>query len=203
MVFGTATATELASLIDSANAGAVPIKVTGSGDGFGSSDHSSFYAKEIPVLHFFTDLHEDYHRATDDIEKINLGGQARVVDLAYRIASRIDTRPARLTYVRSTAPSRAIGSGQGSQAYLGSIPDMAAGSTPGLRLTGVRAGSPADSGGLKPGDVIVELGGKEVKDLYSYSDALYAHQPGASVKIVYLRDGKRAETTVTLGKRGG
>ena len=203
MVFGTATATELASLIDSANAGAVPLKVTGSGDGFGSSDHSSFYAKEIPVLHFFTDLHEDYHRATDDIEKINLGGQARVVDLAYRIASRIDTRPARLTYVRSTAPSRAIGSGQGSQAYLGSIPDMAAGSTPGLRLTGVRAGSPADSGGLKPGDVIVELGGKEVKDLYSYSDALYAHQPGASVKIVYLRDGKRGETTVTLGKRGG
>jgi Zn-dependent M28 family amino/carboxypeptidase len=204
MVFGTATATELPALIDSANAGiANPLKVSGSGDGFGSSDHSSFYAKEIPVLHFFTDTHLDYHKATDDVEKINLGGEARVVDLAFRIAQRIDSRPARLSYLKSTAPSRAIGSGQGSQAYLGSVPDMAASETPGLKLTGVRAGSPADVGGLKPGDIIVEFDGKEVKDLYSYSDALYARKPGDSVKIAYLRDGKRNETTVTLGKRGG
>ena len=204
MVFGTATASELASLLDSANvASTLPLKVTGSGDGFGSSDHSSFYAKEIPVLHFFTNTHADYHRATDDIEKINSGGEARVVDLAYRIARRIDERPARLSYVKSTAPSRAMSSSQGSQAYLGSIPDMAASATPGLKLTGVRAGSPADSGGLKPGDVIVEFAGKPVKDLFSYSDALYAQKPGDIVKIVYLRDGKRSETSVTLGKRGG
>lgn len=203
MVFGTATATEFASLIDTANiVSSAPFKVTGSGDGFGSSDHSSFYAKGIPVLHFFTDIHGDYHRATDDVEKINFGGEARVVDYAYRIAERIDERPARLTYLKSTAPSRAASSGQGSQAYLGSIPDMAASETPGLKLTGVRALSPADVGGLKPGDIIVEFAGKEVKDLYSYSDALYAHKPGDTVKIVYLRDGKRIETSVTLGKRG-
>ena len=203
MVFGTATATELASLIDSANVGTLPLKVQGSGDGFGSSDHSSFYAKEIPVLHFFTDVHGDYHRATDDVEKINLGGEARVVDLAYRIAERIDERPARLSYLRSTAPSRAMSSGQGSQAYLGSIPDMAASETPGLKLTGIRPGSPADSGGLKAGDVIIEFAGSPVKDLYSYSDALYAHQPGEKVTIVFMREGKKMETTVTLGKRGG
>jgi hypothetical protein len=201
MVFGTATATELPALIDSANAGT--LKLTSSGDGFGSSDHSSFFAREIPVLHFFTDLHEDYHRASDDTEKINHGGQARVVDLAYRIARRIDDRPARLTYVRSTAPSRAIGSGQGSQTYLGSVPDMAAGEIPGLKLTGVRAGSPADIGGLKAGDIIVEFGGTVVKDLYTYSDALYSKKPGDSVRIVYLRDGQRNETTVILGTRGG
>jgi hypothetical protein len=204
MVFGTATATELPALIDSANLRLVPaLKVSGSGDGFGSSDHSSFYAKEIPVLHFFTDTHADYHRATDDVEKINLGGEARVVDLAFQIAERIDERPAKLSYKKSTAPSRAIGSSQGSQAYLGSVPDMAASETPGLKLTGVRAGSPADAGGLKPGDIIIELDGKEVKDLYTYSDALYAHQPGDKVKIVFLREGKRNETMVTLGKRGG
>ena len=203
MVFGTATATELPALIDSANARGVAIKVRGSGDGFGSSDHSSFYAKEIPVLHFFTDLHGDYHRATDDIDKINMSGQARIVDFAYRLANAIEEQPAALTYVRSTAPSRAVGSGQGSQTYLGSIPDMAASETPGLKLTGVRAGSPADSGGLKPGDIIVEFAGKPIKDLYTYSDALYAQKPGDVVKIVYLRDGKRIETTVTLGKRGG
>ena len=203
MVFGTATATELPPLIDSANARGIPLRVRGSGDGFGSSDHSSFYAKEIPVLHFFTDLHADYHRATDDIDKINLSGQARIVDFAYRLADMIEEQPAPLTYVRSTAPSRAIGSGQGSQTYLGSIPDMAASETPGLRLTGVRAGSPADSGGLKPGDIIVEFAGKPVTDLYTYSEALYGQKPGDTIRIVYLRDGKRAETTVTLGKRGG
>jgi len=203
MVFGTATATELPAIIDSANARGVPLRVRGSGDGFGSSDHSSFYAKEIPVLHFFTDLHGDYHRASDDVEKINMSGQARIVDFAYRLANAIEEQAAPLTYVRSTAPSRAVGSGQGSQVYLGSIPDMAASETPGLKLTGVRAGSPADSGGLKAGDIVVELAGKPVKDLYSYSEALYAQKPGDSVKIVYIRDGKRNETTVTLGKRGG
>ena len=80
---------------------------------------------------------------------------------------------------------------------------MAASETPGLKLTGVRAGSPADSGGLKPGDIIVEFAGKAITDLYTYSDALYKQKPGDSVKIVYLRDGTRHETTVTLGKRGG
>lgn len=202
MVFGTATATEMSAIVDSSNAGlSMPLKVRGSGDGFGSSDHSSFFAKEIPVLHFFTNTHPDYHRATDDVEKINAGGQARIVDLAYRIAERMDDRQSRLTYVRSVAPSRALTSSRGSQAYLGSIPDMAAAATPGLRLTGVTAGSPADSGGLKSGDVIVELGGREVKDLFTYSDALYAHQPGATIKIVYIREGRRAETMVTLRSR--
>lgn len=202
MILGTATATEMSAIIDSSNAGLpMPLKVRGSGDGFGSSDHSSFYAKEIPVLHFFTNTHSDYHRATDDVGKINAGGQARIVDLAYRIADRMDDRQPRLTYMRSVAPSRALSSSRGSQAYLGSIPDMAAAATPGLRLTGVTAGSPADSGGLKPGDIIVELGGREVKDLFTYSDALYANQPGDTIKIVYIREGRRVETMVTLRSR--
>jgi S1-C subfamily serine protease len=91
----------------------------------------------------------------------------------------------------------------GSGVYLGSIPDMAGGDAPGLRLTGVTAGSPADAGGLKAGDFIVELDGKPIKDLYSYSDALYAHKPGDEVTIVLLRDGQRLSRRVTLGKRGG
>ena len=80
---------------------------------------------------------------------------------------------------------------------------MAGGDTPGLKLTGVRAGSPADVGGLKAGDVIVEFGGKPVKDLYQYSDALYAHKPGDEVTVVVLRDGQRVSLKVKLGKRGG
>jgi hypothetical protein len=205
IIYGTATATEFQAILDSANArSAVPFKVSGGGDGFGSSDQSSFYAKNIPVLHFFTDLHSDYHRASDDIEKINSGGEARVVDLATRVIQSLDNLPGRLTFVRMAAPSRmATSASSGSQVYLGSVPDMAAGDTPGLKLTGVRPGSPAELGGLKADDIIVEFGGMKVTDLQSYSDALYAHKPGDVVKVIVLRAGKPTELSVTLGKRGG
>ena len=201
-VYGTGTATELPSLVDSANLKILPaLSIQGGGDGFGSSDHASFYAKNIPVLHFFTDNHEDYHRATDDVEKINAGGEARVVNLAFDMIKSLDTRPTRLSFVKSAKPARLGSSSSGSQVYLGSIPDMSAGSEPGLKLTGVRAGSPAEKGGLVAGDIIVEFGGAAVTDLQSYSDALYSHKPGESVKVVYKRDGKRMETTVTLATR--
>jgi hypothetical protein len=202
IVYGVGTATELPSLLDSANRVA-HFALTAQGDGFGPSDQSSFYAKNIPVLHFFTDLHDDYHRATDTPDKINGAGEARVVALAERVIRDIADRPARLTFVKSAAPARMGGADNASDVYLGSIPDMASGDEPGLKLTGVRAGSPADLGGLKAGDVIVEFGGKPVKDLYQYSDALYAHKPGDRVTVVVLRDGQRLSLQVTLGKRGG
>lgn len=200
IVHGVGTANELPALLDSAN---LHPKLTLSvvQDGFGPSDHSSFYAKGIPVLHFFTDVHEDYHRASDDVDKINAPGEARIVALAERTVRAIADRSARLTPVRvaarPAAPAR-----QGSNVYLGTIPDMGANDTPGLKLTGVRPGSPADKGGLLAGDIIVELGGKAVKDLYTYSDALYAHRPDEVVTIVYLRGGERRFTSVTLVKRG-
>lgn len=202
-VYGTGTATELPSLVDSANLKIIPaLSIQGGGDGFGSSDHSSFYAKNIPVLHFFTDNHEDYHRATDDVEKINAGGEARVVDLAFDMIKALDARPVRLSFVKSTRPARLGPSSSGSQVYFGSVPDMAAGKEPGLRLTGVRADSPAEHGGLQAGDVIIEFGGEPVTDLQSYSDALYSHKPGDTVKVVFKRDGKRMEAMVTLATRG-
>jgi C-terminal processing protease CtpA/Prc len=191
----------LPGIVDSANV-APRLSVSAVGDGFGPSDQSSFYAKGIPVLHFFTDLHEDYHRATDDIEKINVAGEARVIALAERAVRSITDLPSRMTVIRVAAPASAASSREGSNTYLGSIPDMSAGDVPGLKLSGVRAGSPADQGGLKAGDIIVEFGGKAVKDLYAYTDALYAHKPGEKVSIVYLRDGERHGTEVTLGKRG-
>jgi hypothetical protein len=201
IVYGVATARELGAILDSANV-APSLAISAQGDGFGPSDHSSFYAKGIPVLHFFTDLHDDYHSATDDVEKINSTGEARIVALAERVVRNIADRPARLTAVRVAARAPTTGSREGSSVYLGSIPDMSAGDVPGLKLTGVRAGSPADLGGLRAGDVIVELGGVPVKDLYSYTDALYSHKVGDKVRIGYLRDGKRADAIVILGKRG-
>src|SRR5687767_2614348 len=140
IVYGVATAREMPSLLDSANA-TVGLSVRGLGDGFGPSDHSAFFARDIPVLHFFTNLHDDYHRATDDAQKINAGGTARVVMLAERVVREIDGRDQRLTFVRSAAPPAVAGSRTGSNVYLGSIPDMAAPDVKGLRLTGVRPGS--------------------------------------------------------------
>jgi hypothetical protein len=203
IVYGVATATELPGVVNAANVAPV-FRVSAVGDGFGPSDHSSFYARNLPVLHFFTDLHDDYHRASDDAAKINAGGIARIAAYAERITRDLADRPQRLTFVRApvTASSQAS-SRTGSQAYLGTIPDMGAGDGTGLRLSGVRAGSPADSAGLRDGDVIVELGGVSVKDLYTYSDALYARQPGETIAIVYRREGQRLTTKATLGRRGG
>jgi aminopeptidase YwaD len=201
IVYGVGTARELPALLDSANT-EPKLRISSVNDGFGPSDHSSFYAKGIPVLHFFTDLHEDYHRATDDVEKINAVGEAHVVALAERLVRSIADRPARLTAVRVAAAPSMTPRREGSGVYLGTIPDMGSTDVVGLKLTGVRAGSPADKGGLKAGDVIVELAGKAVKDLYTYSDALYAQKPGDVVVIAFMRDGTRQTTSVTLGTRG-
>ncbi len=202
IVYGVLTAKEFPALLDSANA-RDPLKVNAQGDGFGPSDHASFYAKNIPVLHLFTDLHEDYHRATDTPDKINAAGEARVVAYAERVIREIADRPARLTFVRAPAAPQMSSSREGTNVYLGSIPDMASGDAPGLRLSGVSAGTPADIAGLKAGDVIVEFGGQSVKDLYEYSNALYSHKPGDEVDVVVLRSGQRLTLHVKLGRRGG
>ncbi|MEO7085358.1 MAG: M28 family peptidase [Gemmatimonadaceae bacterium] len=202
IVYGVATATELPSLLEAANT-TTHLTIRAQGDGFGPSDHSSFYAKDIPVLHFFTDLHDDYHRASDTPDKINGAGEARVVALAERVARSIADRDARVTYVRVAAPVQATNREGSSDVYFGSIPDMANGDTPGLKLTGVRAGSPADQGGIKAGDIVVEFAGVAVKDLQDYSNALYAHKPGDEVTVVVLRGGQRVSMRVKLGKRGG
>ena len=202
IVYGVETATEMRLLVDSAATG-TGLEVRGVGDGFGPSDHSSFYARGVPVLHFFTDLHEDYHRATDDADKVSAAGVGRVVGFAERVVRSIADRDARLTPVRVSRPATVATSGRPRDAYLGSIPDMSAPETPGVRLTGVRADSPGDKAGLKAGDIIVEFDGKAVKDLYEYTDALQARKPGDTVRIVVLREGARVQLTATLGRRGG
>jgi hypothetical protein len=200
LVYGVATATELPEIVNRANV-APAFRISAIGDGFGPSDHSSFYGKNLPVLHFFTDVHEDYHRATDDAEGINFGGLHRVVSYAERIARELADRPARLTFVRAPVRATAGGATSGPRPYLGTVPDMGAADTPGLKLSGVTPGSPADSAGLETGDVIVQLGGVEVKDLYSYSEALYARKAGETITIVVMRGGSRVEVKATLKSR--
>jgi Peptidase family M28/PDZ domain len=199
IVYGVATAQELSDIVARANA-IDPLELTATGDGFGASDHASFFAKNLPVLHFFTNVHDDYHKATDDADKINGAGLARVVSLAERITREIANRPAPLTFVRAVA-TPTTSTRENTSAYLGSIPDMGATEVNGVRLTGVRADSPADRAGLRAGDVIVEFAGKPVKDLYAYTDALYAQKPGDVVDVVVLRGTERLTVKVTLGRR--
>jgi aminopeptidase YwaD len=201
IVYGVATATEMPEVLAKANTGG--LKLNAVGDGFGPSDHASFYAKDMPVLHMFTDLHDEYHRATDLAAKIDAPGEVRVVDFAERVVRDLADRPARLTFTKAptTANPRAA-ERTGSGVYLGSIPDMGAADVVGMKITGVRSGSPADAGGLKANDIIVEFDGALVKDIYSYTDALNAHKPGDVVKIVVVRGTERVTLSVTLGKRG-
>ena len=119
------------------------------------------------MLHFFTNVHSDYHAATDDVEKIDADGEARVVLLAWRVLRELGDRDLRLHFKRGTQPAPSMRAGSGSDVWLGSVPDMAAGAVKGLRLSGVTPGSPADQAGLVAGDVIVEFDGKPVTDLYS------------------------------------
>jgi hypothetical protein len=202
IVYGVATATQLKPLVDSMNTASGHFTLNAVGDGYGPSDHASFYGAGVPVLHFFTDVHEDYHRATDVASKINIVGEARVIDFAAALARELGDRPARLTFIKSPPPA-ARGPGAGNGAWFGSIPDMGAVDVAGVRLAGVTPGSPAEKAGALKGDIIVEFGGDSVKDIYAYTAALGKHKPGDIVTVIVLRDGHRVSLAATLGKRGG
>ncbi len=199
LALGAASAKEFPGLLDSLNAAEGHFDLHASGDGWGPSDHASFFAAKRPVLHFFTDLHEDYHRSTDDWERIDAAGLARVATFAAGVAWTLANRPAPLTFVDAPPPLATTG-GQGYGAYLGTIPDMSE-SPGGVRITGVRAGSPAEQAGLKGGDIITAIGAKTVANLYDMTDALRSHQAGDTVAIVLRRGDAEVHVTAVLGKR--
>jgi hypothetical protein len=203
IALGAATAREFPALLDSLNTPPPPLPrfdLRASGDGWGPSDHAVFFAARRPVLHFFTDLHDDYHRSTDDWDKINAGGIAQVAQFVADLTWALATRPGPLTFVDAPRPQATAGGGSGYGAYLGTIPDMT-GSPGGVRITGVRAGSPAEQAGLKAGDVITAIGAKVVANLYDMTDALRSHQAGDTVVIVVRRAGVEQRVTAVLGKR--
>jgi hypothetical protein len=199
MALGAATAKEFPALLDSLNTPA-KFDLRASGDGWGPSDHSVFFATRHPVLHFFTDLHDDYHRATDDWDKLNIGGIVQVAQYVSDLAFALANRTGPLTFVDAPRPQATAG-GSGYGAYLGTIPDMSGGVADGVRISGVRAGSPAESAGLQAGDVITAIGDKRIANLYDMTDALRTHQPGDTVVIVSRRDGVERRATTVLGRR--
>ena len=197
MALGVTSAAEWPALLDSAHA--APLVLRASGDGWGPSDHASFYAGKIPVLHFFTDLHEDYHRPSDDAAKINAEGIVQVADFAAGLIRRLDDR-SRLTFVEVAPPAPAAVASGRSRPSLGTIPDMAE-EPGGVKLSGVRAGSPADSAGMRAGDVLVGIGEATIANLQDFQDALMTHSAGDRVEIRYRRGDQLIRVMVTLGGR--
>ena len=201
VVYGVETAREFPALLDSLNwyAG---FDLKKQGDGYGPSDQASFYTAKLPVLHMFTDLHEDYHRTTDDWNKINADGLVRVADYTASVVRALANRVGGLTFVEAAPPTPHAGTvtTPGYGAYLGTVPDMTE-NPGGVRLSGVRAGSPAEKAGLVPGDILVRIGSMNVPDLQAMTDALRSHKSGDVVEIVYLRNGTPQTVSATLSTR--
>ena len=154
-------------------------------DGYGPSDHSSFYGKQVPVLFFWTGTHVDYHKPTDTWEKINYADQARVLDLVAYIVREIDSADKRVTYQTAKTEPTTARTG-GFRVYLGTIPNYAE-SDDGLLIDGVRDDSPAAKAGLKAGDRIVKIGTRDIKNVYDYTYALGEMKGGEEYVIEVVR----------------
>ncbi|MFM8702665.1 MAG: M28 family peptidase, partial [Planctomycetia bacterium] len=194
VVHGTGTGTGLEPLVDRL-VSARGFEAAKEPGGFGPSDHSSFYAKKIPVLHLFTGSHADYHRPTDTAEKINYDGMVRITRLVADIVRELATAPERPAYIE--VASKQFARGGGDRPYFGSIPDFGKPGK-GYAITGATKDSPAARGGLKGGDVIVRLGASAVTGLEDFDSALRKHKGGDTVPVVVLRDGAEVTLQVTL-----
>lgn len=159
------------------------------------TDSTAFYSRGVPTLNFFTGAHDDYHRPGDDTDKLDYEGMTRIARLAGAIVGDVATAAERPDYIK-VETTAGTGGREALRVYIGSIPDYAA-EAGGVKLSGVRGGSPAEKAGLKGNDVIVEFAGKTIANIYDYTYAIEAAKVGQPLDIVVLRDGQRVKLTVT------
>jgi len=202
-VGGSGTGSNLKQVVEKASDG-VGIQVDLSEkSGYGSSDHTSFTTKQVPVLFFFSGLHADYHKPSDTWDKVDGESAIKVLRIVAASTEQLAQAPERPLYVKLDAPRMPTGSGGGGSGYgpyFGSIPDFA--EIPnGVRFSDIREGSPAAQAGLKGGDILVEFDGKPIQNLYDYTYALRAKKPGDVVLVRYLRNGQKMEAQVALTAR--
>jgi Zn-dependent M28 family amino/carboxypeptidase len=201
---GFGTAKEWPDVVERAAHGS-GTDVATSADGFGPSDHASFYAKGVPVFFLFTKSHEDYHKPSDTWEKIDAPGLERCARFALALAREVDTLARRPTYVKVQGSPHAAGGHVATgerRARFGSVPAYPQpDGLQGVKLEGAQPGSPAEKAGIRSGDVVLEFGGRSVRTLEEYTLAIRQTKPGDKVKIVVLRDGKRVELEAALGTR--
>lgn len=196
-IIGTGTSSIWEDLLNELNT--YDFKLKFNSDGFGGSDHQSFTLKEVPVLFFFTGIHSDYHRPSDDWDKINLEGQKNILHYIYSVVKDLDGRSERPDYVKVEREAHG-GRGGYSKVYVGTIPEFGW-QGEGFKLGGVSEGGPAQKAGLQSGDIMIKFGDKKVANIYDFMYAMQEHKPGDVVKVIVLRDGKEKEFDITLEAR--
>jgi aminopeptidase YwaD len=169
-------------------------------DGFGPSDQSSFYSKNIPVLFFFTGLHTDYHKPSDTYDKINTVGEEKVVKYIYDLTLDLSTANRLIDFTRVVENNEKKQETGPVKVYVGTIPDFSS-NEEGYKISGVKEGSPADKGGIMAGDLMIKFGNMEIKNIYDYTAALGEHKPGDEVEVVIKRNNETLTVKVTLGKK--
>ncbi len=202
ILYGLETSPAWAQAIERANAPlGLPLVVQA--ESMLPTDATSFALAGVPVLSGFTKMHEEYNTPRDTADTLNYQGAARIGVLLSRVVEWLvrDEKP----MVFTAPPKKKIQSmknkGHGMRAYLGTVPDFAAADVVGVKLSGVRKDSPADKAGLKTGDVVKELAGKKIENLYDYSFAIGALEVGKKTKMVFERDGKRIVVQIVPGSR--
>ncbi len=174
-----------------------PLAVVVQNDPYLPSDSTTFYPAGVPVLSFFTDVHDDYNRPTDDADRLNYAGMLHIARFGEFVLRELATQPEKPDYATVDRPSTPEGGMRGRRIYTGTIPDFAAGDAGGMKISGVQGGSPAEKAGLVGGDLIVELAGHEIGGLEDYAVILRALKPGEPVEIVVRRDEKELHLTIT------
>ncbi len=168
-------------------------------DGFGGSDHQSFTIKQIPVLFFFTGTHSDYHKPSDDVEKININGEKKILDFVYNVSLKIDQEPSRPEYIAVKRPE-VKGGRMSSKVYVGTVPEFGY-QGDGFKMSGVSDGSPAQTAGLQGGDIMIKFGAKTIQNIYDYMYAMGEYSPGDTVDVVVKRENEELTIPVKLGSR--
>lgn len=192
---GTGTAKSFDKLLDGLNA-KYDFKLKKSATGVGPSDHTSFYLKGVPVFFFFTGLHKEYHKPTDVVDLINFDGMKKITDMVEELARGLWVDEKRPEYVKGMG-STSMGSVRGNVPRLGFMPGNYDEDTEGVAIASVTKDGAADKGGIKDGDLLVEVAGKPVKNMTAYMTEMGKQKKGEPVEVTIVRKGERIKLTVT------
>jgi len=162
--------------------------------GVGPSDHTSFYLKNIPVLHFFTGSHSDYHKPSDDWDKINYAGEKEVLEVVIAVIEKSDDQP-KLAFLPTK--NKSMSSARSFKVTMGVMPSYSS-SEEGLLIDGVTDGRPAQKAGIQTGDIIIQMGDYPVKDVQTYMEALGKFEKGQQVPVKIKRNKEEKTVQITF-----
>jgi hypothetical protein len=190
---GTGTAKGFDAMLEKLNPGFQLSKRTAASGFGGASDHESFYREKVPVVFFWTGVHEDYHRPTDTSDKINVSGMRRIAEYASRVIDVLSTDPQRPEYVAVASSVSATGGPRGPR--LGIMPDYESGKN-GVLVSAVTPDGPAAKGGLKDGDLIVEIAGRPIANINTYMAIMGQQRAGQALELTVVRNGQKLQLKV-------